>query len=187
MRFITMKTTSRAEIEAEVLPRFLSYYARYPDFGHWAADLRGNGEFIGWFGLRPVRAAGAAMVDWVDAPLLDTLLASLAHLPPEAWRYDPQRSAMTSSELSGIAAEDLFEEVTSLPEGHAVVAETPDRPDPDHVLSWRQLVTAAFEAGRAPGRVSVARAACGYRVADKRVLHTGKPPPGSKDPSVASI
>jgi repressor LexA len=69
---------------------------------------------------------------------LDTLLASLAHLPPEARRYDPQRSAMRLSELSEIPAEDLFEEVTSLPARHAVVAETPDRPDPDHMLTWRQ-------------------------------------------------
>jgi RimJ/RimL family protein N-acetyltransferase len=68
MRFISRKTRSRAEIEAEVLPRFLSYYTRYRGFGHWAAQTRDNGEFIGWFGLRPVVAAGAAMVDWVDAP-----------------------------------------------------------------------------------------------------------------------
>ena len=68
MRFISRKTRSRAEIEAEVLPRLLGYYARYRDFGHWAADTRGDGEFIGWFGLRPVVATGAAMVDWVDAP-----------------------------------------------------------------------------------------------------------------------
>lgn len=69
MRFISSKIRSRAEIEAEVLPRLLGYYARYPGFGHWAADTRDNGEFIGWFGLRPVVATGAAMVDWVDAPL----------------------------------------------------------------------------------------------------------------------
>jgi len=69
MRFISKKTRSRAEIEAEVLPQFLGYYARYRDFGHWAADTRDNGEFIGWFGLRPVVATGTAMVDWVDAPL----------------------------------------------------------------------------------------------------------------------
>jgi RimJ/RimL family protein N-acetyltransferase len=68
MRFISRKTRSRAEIETEVLPRFLGYYARYRDFGHWAADTRDQGEFIGWFGLRPVAATGAAMVDWVDAP-----------------------------------------------------------------------------------------------------------------------
>jgi len=69
MRFISRTTRSRAEIEAEVLPRFLACYARYRDFGTWAADTRGDGEFIGWFGLRPVQAAGAAMVDWADAPL----------------------------------------------------------------------------------------------------------------------
>jgi RimJ/RimL family protein N-acetyltransferase len=69
MRFISRQARSRAQIEAEVLPRLLGYYARYPGFGHWAADTRSDGEFIGWFGLRPVRAAGAAMVDWVDAPL----------------------------------------------------------------------------------------------------------------------
>ena len=68
MRFISRKTRSRAEIETEVLPRFLGYYARYRDFGHWAADTREHREFIGWFGLRPVVATGAAMVDWVDAP-----------------------------------------------------------------------------------------------------------------------
>jgi len=68
MRFISRTTRSRAEIEAEVLPRLLGYYARYRDFGHWAADTRGDGAFIGWFGLRPVVATGAAMVDWVDAP-----------------------------------------------------------------------------------------------------------------------
>jgi RimJ/RimL family protein N-acetyltransferase len=68
MRFISRKTRSRAEIEAEVLPRFLGYHARYRDFGHWAADTRDRREFIGWFGLRPVVATGAAMVDWVDAP-----------------------------------------------------------------------------------------------------------------------
>jgi len=85
MRFITRTTKSRAEIEAEVLPRFLGYYARYPDFGHWAADTRGDGQFIGWFGLRPVRPAGAAMVDWVDAPL-PARTASLGYrLKQRAW------------------------------------------------------------------------------------------------------
>ena len=85
MRFITRTTRSRAEIETEVLPRFLGYYARYADFGHWAADTRGDGEFIGWFGLRPVQAVGAAMVDWVDAPL-PAHTASLGYrLRRQAW------------------------------------------------------------------------------------------------------
>jgi RimJ/RimL family protein N-acetyltransferase len=85
MRFISNKIRSRAEIEAEVLPRILDYYARYPDFGHWAADTRHDGEFIGWFGLRPVVATGAAMVDWVDAPL-PARTASLGYrLARRAW------------------------------------------------------------------------------------------------------
>jgi len=45
---------------------------------------------------------------------LDKLLANLSHLPPEVRRYNPQRSAMSLAELSEIAPEDLFEEVTSL-------------------------------------------------------------------------
>jgi RimJ/RimL family protein N-acetyltransferase len=85
MRFITREIKSRAQIEAEVLPRLLGYYARYPGFGHWAADTRGDGEFIGWFGLRPVRAAGTAMVDWADAPL-PACTASLGYrLKQRAW------------------------------------------------------------------------------------------------------
>jgi RimJ/RimL family protein N-acetyltransferase len=85
MRFLNTKTRSRAEIEAEVLPRFLDYYARYPGFGHWAADIRHDEEFIGWFGLRPVVATGAAMVDWVDAPL-PAHTASLGYrLARRAW------------------------------------------------------------------------------------------------------
>jgi len=69
---------------------------------------------------------------------LDKLLASLSHLPPEARRYDPRHSAMTRSELSSMAAEDLFEEVVSRPARHAAIADVPDRPDPGHVLTWRQ-------------------------------------------------
>jgi RimJ/RimL family protein N-acetyltransferase len=84
MRYIS-KTKSRAEIETEALPRILGYYARYPDFGHWAADTLPDGEFIGWFGLRPVQAVGAAMVDWVDAPL-PARTASLGYrLARRAW------------------------------------------------------------------------------------------------------
>jgi len=62
MRFLDSQIKSRAEIEAEVLPRFLGYYQRYRDFGFWAADTRDGGGFIGWFCLRPVAPAAAAMV-----------------------------------------------------------------------------------------------------------------------------
>ncbi len=45
MRFLEPGTKSRAEVENEVLPRFLAYNARYQDFGFWAADIRADGRF----------------------------------------------------------------------------------------------------------------------------------------------
>ena len=79
MRFIDRKTKSRAQIEAEVLPRFLAYYAVYRDFGFWAAQGRGGGDFVGWFGLRPVTPSAAAMVDWPDAPPGEASVAELGY------------------------------------------------------------------------------------------------------------
>jgi RimJ/RimL family protein N-acetyltransferase len=67
MRYIDSRIKSRAEIETEVLPRFLAAYERYRDYGHFAADTR-DGEFIGWFGMRPVIPAGDWMEQWADAP-----------------------------------------------------------------------------------------------------------------------
>jgi RimJ/RimL family protein N-acetyltransferase len=45
--------TPRELVEREILPRFLSYYVRYEDFGVWAALEKSRGTFIGWFSLRP--------------------------------------------------------------------------------------------------------------------------------------
>jgi RimJ/RimL family protein N-acetyltransferase len=54
MRFITKgKPTSLAKIENEIIPKFLNYYRQSPPQGFWAAHLRVNGDFIGWFHLRP--------------------------------------------------------------------------------------------------------------------------------------
>jgi RimJ/RimL family protein N-acetyltransferase len=54
MRFITGgRPTPRVEIESEVLPAFLGYYERYPAYGFWAALTKPDGEFVGWFHLRP--------------------------------------------------------------------------------------------------------------------------------------
>ena len=86
MRFIDRRIKSRAEIETEVLPRFLAYYAAYRDFGFWAAQDRASGDFAGWFGLRPVTPTAAAMVDWPDAPAGEVSVAELGYrLRASAW------------------------------------------------------------------------------------------------------
>jgi RimJ/RimL family protein N-acetyltransferase len=69
MRYLEPRIKTRAQIEAEVLPLFLGRHQMCPDFGRWAADDRDGGDFVGWFGLRPVQPSEAAMVDWPDAPL----------------------------------------------------------------------------------------------------------------------
>ncbi len=54
MRFLTGGTpTPRDAIRDEILPRFLSYYARYDGLGIWAAIEKSTGEFLGWFSLKP--------------------------------------------------------------------------------------------------------------------------------------
>jgi RimJ/RimL family protein N-acetyltransferase len=77
MRYLDHRVKTRAEVEAEVLPLFLGPYQRYPGFGRWAAETRAGrevastnagGEFVGWFGLRPVEPSEKAIVDWADAP-----------------------------------------------------------------------------------------------------------------------
>ena len=53
MRFITGgRSTTRAEIEDEVLPHWLALYERQPGYGFWAAHERTSGAFVGWFHLR---------------------------------------------------------------------------------------------------------------------------------------
>lgn len=68
MRYLEPRIKTRAEIEAEVLPLFLGRYQRHRDYGRWAADARDSEDFVGWFGMRPVRPSEAAIVDWPDAP-----------------------------------------------------------------------------------------------------------------------
>ena len=54
MRFVTCGiSTSREEIENDVLPAFLGYYQRYEGFGFWVAVAKPTGEFLGWFHFRP--------------------------------------------------------------------------------------------------------------------------------------
>jgi RimJ/RimL family protein N-acetyltransferase len=54
MRYINGgRPTPRAEIEADYLPAWLSYYDRYAGYGFWAAIERSTAGFLGWFHLRP--------------------------------------------------------------------------------------------------------------------------------------
>jgi RimJ/RimL family protein N-acetyltransferase len=58
MHFVTGgRPTPRAEIEDDVLPAFLDYYARFAGYGFWAAIEKSTGRFLGWFHFRPANAA----------------------------------------------------------------------------------------------------------------------------------
>jgi RimJ/RimL family protein N-acetyltransferase len=58
MKFINGgKPTPMPAILASVLPGYLVYHSGY---GHWAAQERSTGDFIGWFGLQPTSAEGEA-------------------------------------------------------------------------------------------------------------------------------
>jgi len=56
MRYISYgEPTPRATIAEKVLPAWIQYYRGDPRVGFWAAEA--EGEFIGWFHLRPDRFA----------------------------------------------------------------------------------------------------------------------------------
>ncbi|MBA3824625.1 MAG: GNAT family N-acetyltransferase [Ktedonobacterales bacterium] len=60
MRYLNGGTaTPRAVIVSDVLPAFLHSYAPIDGFGVWAALAKDNGDFIGWFSLRPLNGADA--------------------------------------------------------------------------------------------------------------------------------
>ena len=51
------RPTPRHEVESDVLPAFLDYYARFAGYGFWAAMEKSTGRFVGWFHFRPAKAA----------------------------------------------------------------------------------------------------------------------------------
>lgn len=54
MHYITGgRGTPSAEIETDILPRFLWYYDTYDGYGFWAVIEKASGDFLGWFHLRP--------------------------------------------------------------------------------------------------------------------------------------
>jgi RimJ/RimL family protein N-acetyltransferase len=81
MRYLTGGVpTPPARIRDVVLPDFLAWYARSPDYGYWAAEHRVTGEFLGWFHLRPPRDPAAA-----EDPLLRDALELGYRLRRSAW------------------------------------------------------------------------------------------------------
>jgi RimJ/RimL family protein N-acetyltransferase len=85
MRFLTGTTRSLAQIRDEVLPDLAGCHLRFPGFGYWAAENLAGGEFIGWFGLRPVTPTDDAIEHWPDAHG-QTGVASLGYrLRRSAW------------------------------------------------------------------------------------------------------
>jgi RimJ/RimL family protein N-acetyltransferase len=60
MRYITGGPgTPLEEIEQDDLPHFIRQYETLPGWGFWAAIERSTGAFLGWFHLRPDKAAPA--------------------------------------------------------------------------------------------------------------------------------
>jgi RimJ/RimL family protein N-acetyltransferase len=53
--------TSRAFIEREIIPRFISYGGPGDVFGFWAAHRKPDGAFVGWFSLRQTEDGVAAL------------------------------------------------------------------------------------------------------------------------------
>lgn len=54
MRYLTGGApTSRADLEAHVLPAMTRRYSRLGGPAFWAAEERASGNFVGWFHLRP--------------------------------------------------------------------------------------------------------------------------------------
>jgi len=59
MRYLAQgPPASREQIRDEVIPFQLESYQRHAGLGLWAADGRSDGQFVGWFHLRPRRSDG---------------------------------------------------------------------------------------------------------------------------------
>ena len=94
-----------------------------------------------WGRLLPWRSEGWQLIDPTGRRYDNRKLPkNLSNLPPVARRYDPKHSAMPLSELSRMTVEDLFEEISSVSDAHAVTAAEPDYSHTDNVLTRRQHV-----------------------------------------------
>jgi RimJ/RimL family protein N-acetyltransferase len=61
------RATSREEIEGEVLPAFLNYYARGNEFGFWAAFDNDQGNSSAGSTCGPVRGTPPRSLNWDTA------------------------------------------------------------------------------------------------------------------------
>ncbi len=56
MRYISFGVaTPRERYATDILPRWFAQYEATPLLGYWAAELRDDSTFVGWFHLRPDR------------------------------------------------------------------------------------------------------------------------------------
>ncbi|ATE54103.1 GNAT family N-acetyltransferase [Actinosynnema pretiosum] len=64
MRFLTGgEPTSAEAVRERVLPRLLHVHPCLGTRGYWAAEVRGSGEFLGWFEFRPLDEGAPAVVE----------------------------------------------------------------------------------------------------------------------------
>ncbi|MFI6289182.1 GNAT family N-acetyltransferase [Streptomyces sp. NPDC051018] len=64
MRFLNGgRPTTRRAVRAESLPRLLRHHACIGRPGHWAAEERETGAFLGWFEFRPLEDDRADVVE----------------------------------------------------------------------------------------------------------------------------
>lgn len=63
LRFVGGTPPSRAMIQTEGLPWYLSYYERFAGYGFWAAIEKSSGQFLGWFLFRPPGSSSPAEVE----------------------------------------------------------------------------------------------------------------------------
>lgn len=53
VRFTGGRSSSPETVRDDIIPRWLTYYDRFPAFGFWIAIEKATGAFLGWFHFRP--------------------------------------------------------------------------------------------------------------------------------------
>jgi repressor LexA len=138
-----------------------------------------------WDRLLPWRREGPWLIDPAGGRhQVSSLMVDLSGFLPQDRRYDPRRSAITPDEITGISADELFEEVTSLPgiiggisvlrsrampEGKSrdfapqIAAPIPEPEGKSRALTWRQhkiiqFIRDSMQRGYSPSLREIAEA-----------------------------